>query len=425
MKTLRKFVLLCTGVTTVLFGLRLIQQLQAERDLEVEALRIDETEVLNEFDDVHDTETLDAHYNITNGTVDYASCGFEDTPNEIPRFLSTDKHIVLRSVYWDPRPFTGLRRGFWVFLAVARKRIVSDNLIIGVQLDNDKFYEQLDVREITLQEYFNRVCQNLTYEFIVIRCNAPFSLQPRYAALLYKTEPNGAILSAVTENLPIVNVMPQRSNKPRKTIVSCLAPAYGKHKLLPHWIRYERTIGVSHIHIIADQSFVGSGTLNNSVVRKALESGFLSIAIWPRWFTSWQVFYREQGLAYQDCLHRFQGLYDYLFPHDADDFFVPLILGAKLNYYVTKYCRTGTCSFKWEEIKPTNSGLTGTIGRDGNVTDKVAAKHSRITREVTKSIHKLEDTIDIGIHEVVWSVVRMFPTAKIPSTAAYIAHVRY
>eukprot|EP00731_Ephydatia_muelleri_P019458 Em0012g283a len=424
-KMLCKFLILlatlCAGVTAVLLGLRLMQQLNADK--EAEGLLIGGTDILSEFDEVEiaESEILD-HFTVSTSIEDYGACGFGDTPNKVPRYSSIDKHVILRSVFWDPRPFKSLRRGFWVFLAVAEKHIVSKNLIIGVQVGNDVFYG-LDVRETKMKSYINRVCPKLTHGYIVVRCNAPFSYNSSHAALLYKTEPNGVILSAVSENRPIVNVMPQRSNE-RKTIVSCLAPGYGNPRLLPHWIRYERTIGVSHIHVIADQSFVESGALNTSVVKRALETGFLSIAIWPRRFTSWQVFYREQVLAYQDCVHRFQGLYDYVFPHDVDDFFVPLIPGAKLDYYVNTYCTKGTCSFQWEEITPPNSGLTGMIGRDGNVTDKVAAKHSRTTREARKSIHKLEETFEIGIHEVLRSS-RWFPTTNVPSTAAYVAHIRY
>ena len=396
----------CTCVTTILFGVRL---------LHVElAMEIPEYVTTTEFDDT-ESDTLGPHY--VKPPEYGVSCGFVDVPNEVLRHSSTDKHVVLRSVYWDQR------RGFWVFLAVAEKHIISKNLIIGVQVGDDTFNSSLDVRELELNSYFDLVCPNLTHKYIVVRCSAPFSYSPSHAAILYKTEPNGMILSAVSENRPIVNVMPRRSNE-RKTIVSCLAPGHGNPRLLPHWIRYERTIGVSHIHVIADQSFVESGALNTSVVKRALETGFLSIAIWPRRFTSWQVFYREQLLAYQDCVHRFQGLYDYVFPHDADDFFVPLIPGAKLDYYVNKYCTKGTCSFQWEEITPPYSGLTGMIGRDGNVTDKVAAKHSRKTREANRCIHRLEDTFEIGIHGPAMDILCCM-TTYVPATAAYVSHIRY
>ena len=405
----------CTCVTTILFGVRLLHVGRLPIEITV---RVTTTE----FDDVNDTasDTLGPHYVKPS---EYGACGFLDVPNEVPRYSSTDKHVVLRSVYWDPRPFKSLRGGFWVFLAVAEKHIISKNLVIGVQVGNDTFHSSLDVHEPEWNAYIDLICPNLTHKFIVVRCNAPLSINPSHAALLYKTEPNGVILSAVSENPPIVNMIPQRSNN-HKTIVSCLAPGYGNPRLLPHWIRYERTIGVSHIHVIADQTFVESGALNTSVVKRALETGFLSIAIWPRRFTSWQVFYREQVLAYQDCVHRFQGLYDYVFMHDADDFFVPLIPGAKLDYYVNKYCTTGACSFPWEEIEPPNSGLTGMIGRDGNVTDKVTAKHSRKTRQANKCIHRLEDTFEVGIHEPAMNVVCCM-TAYVPSTAAYVAHIRY
>lgn len=400
--------LIWTCVVVIALGIHLLRQQKA-----MEIFAIDE---LDQFDG---NET-NSFQNGLNG--EYGACGFLDVPNEVPKYWSTETHVVLRSVYWDSRQFEGLRRGFWVFLAVAEKQIVLNNLITGVQVEGDTFHV-FDLREPEWNDYIDKICPNLTHKFIVIRCNAPFVFKPHYTALLYKTDPNGVVLSAVSENPAIANVMPRRKSR-RNEVISCLAPGHGKPINLRHWIRYEQTIGVSHIHVIADESFVENGTLNDTVVKKALETGFLSIAIWPRRFTSWQVFYREQVLAYQDCVHRFQGLYDYVFPHDADDFFVPLIPGAKLDYYIDQYCPKGTCSFPWEQIDPPNSGLTGTVGSDGNVTDKVVAKHSRITRVANKCIHRLEDTFEVGIHEAAM-YVKCCMTTYIPSTVAYVCHVRY
>ena len=356
--------------------------------------------------------------------IKYAACGFLDVPAVLPIYSSLDKHVVLRSIYWDSRRFENLDGGFWVLLAVVEKNIVSNNLITGVQIDNATL-KSFEVRETGWNAYIDEVCPKLTHKFVVVRCKAQSSAVPRHAALLYTLHntSDNMVLSAASENAAIPP--PPPNAKKRYTVVSCLAPGHGKSKLLRHWIRYEKTIGVDHIHVIADQSFVESGSLNDSVVREALDSGFLSIVIWPRWFTGWQVFYREQVLAYQDCIHRFQGIYDYVFPHDADDFFVPLIPGAKLNYYIDKYCPDGTCAFSWEQNDPLDSGLTGKIGIDGNVTDKIVAKNSRIKRDACKCIHRLEDVYDIGIHEgIVWSK-ECRNTSYVPNTAAYVAHVRY
>ena len=212
--------------------------------------------------------------------IKYAACGFLDVPDELPLYSSLDKHLVLRSVYWDSRQFENLHDGFWVFLAVAEKRIVSDNLITAVQID-DATSESFDVREPGWNVYIDKVCPQLTHKFIVIRCKASPGALPRHAALLYtlhrtSSYKNNEVMSAASENAAIANVMrPPRRN----TVVSCLAPGHGKSKLLRHWIRYEREIGVSHVHVIADKSFVESGSLNDTVVKAALESGFLSIVI--------------------------------------------------------------------------------------------------------------------------------------------------
>ena len=213
-------------------------------------------------------------------------------------------------------------------------------------------------------------------------------------------------------------------------IVSCLAPGYGNPRYLPQWLRYERVTGVSHVHLIGEQSILEA--LDDPYVKSAMQEGFLTVDIWPRWFSMWQIFYRSQLLAYQDCLYRFQSLYEYVFTHDADDFFVPLLSDHKtLSYYLSRHCPRGTCCFSWEEFQPSNSGFTGSVGEDGNVTDKVIAKHSRVPRLVRKCAHRINDLFELGIHEGErWKeegflLKTCCMNTYVPRTEAYVAHVRY
>ena len=58
------------------------------------------------------------------------------------------------------------------------------------------------------------------------------------------------------------------------TAVVCVgAPIYAaehsaaEYGMLYHWLRYQKVIGVDHVHMYVDESFVRAGDLQNEVIR--------------------------------------------------------------------------------------------------------------------------------------------------------------
>ena len=47
--------------------------------------------------------------------------------------------------------------------------------------------------------------------------------------------------------------------------------------MLYQWLRYQKTIGVDHVHMIAEDTFVKAGGFDHSIIKKALKDNFLSI----------------------------------------------------------------------------------------------------------------------------------------------------
>ena len=356
----------------------------------------------------------------------YGACGYTEAPSTTPQFWSPTKHVVLRSVFWDPRRLKGFEQGFWVFLVEAEKQIVKNNFILGVMIGN-LTYTNIDVHELKWNRYIDSVCKKLTHCYLMLRCNAPIQPNPTHAAVLFRVESNGCIYSAVSEHPVLIRNLSQP--KPKNSVVSCLAPGYGNPRFLPHFLRYEKVTGVSHVHMIGEQSIVAA--LDHPDVKGAIEEGFLTVDIWPRWFSMWQIYYHSQLLAYQDCLYRFLGSYEYVFTHDADDFFVPLLQDQKtLGYYLSRHCPRGTCKFSWEEFEPKGLTFTGPIGEDGNVTDKVVTKHSRVPRLVYKCVHRIDDLFELEIHggerwkEEGFLLKTCCASKHVPRTEAYVAHLR-
>ena len=222
----------------------------------------------------------------------YGRCGYMDDPSSAPQLWSPMKHVVLRSVFWDPRQPKRFEQGFWVFLLEAEKRIVKQNLIFGVVIGNQT-YTSIDVHGLRMNRYVDIVCKQLTHCYVMLRCNAPFQPSPTHAAVLFRVESDGCILSAESERPVLTRNLSQP--KQNNSVVSCLAPGYGNPRFLPHWLKYERVTGVSHVHLIGEQSILGA--LDHPDVKSAIEEGFLTVDIWPRWFSMWQIFYHSQLLA--------------------------------------------------------------------------------------------------------------------------------
>jgi len=96
-----------------------------------------------------------------------------------------------------------------------------------------------------------------------------------------------------------------------------------------------------------------AGGLDNEVIQQAVVEGYLSTDYWPNWLNLTDV-YSSQNLAYQDCLYRFQGVYDYIIYADSDDFFVPVKKSKPIKHYLLRWCSgsAGTCKFKWIQFFP-------------------------------------------------------------------------
>ena len=169
-------------------------------------------------------------------------------------------------------------------------------------------------------------------------------------------------------------------NQSLPTVVTCIATLYmGKHSptsndMLCQWVIYQRTIGVDHVHMIAEDTFMSAGALNKGLFRKhAVKEGYVTVDFWPSWFNDTERFYFSQHLAYNDCLYRFQGVYDYVLYADYDDFFVPVGSHKSIKSYLKAWCsgKTASCNFYWRQFYPDCGWSPETVGTDGNLTATV------------------------------------------------------
>ena len=248
------------------------------------------------------------------------------------------------------------------------------------------------------------------------------------AAILYKTSPNGIVIPAESERpllIPIPSIPEQDSEESTNSykIAACIAVVYGHPPFLKDWLHYQKVIGVDHVHMITENSFVEHGGLRQQYIIDTVAEGFLSVDVWvTRLRNNVEIQYHSQMLAYHDCIYRFQGVYDYMLFADQDDFFIPLVPGQKtLHYYIDNWCYKGSCLFKWIEYYP-DCGMKPESRADGNITMLLTSSvHKAVPFD--KCLHRLSTTIEIGIHDP-REMIAGHEAVSVPSQVAYVAHVR-
>ena len=339
--------------------------------------------------------------------------------------------VIVRAAFLDDRPRYGHQCAA-VFLAEVRKTIIERSLIVGCTVGRHTG-RSFRIFQLSLNTWLHRDHSYLTHDFVLLECYDLLHVNNGSVAFItYKTlEPdcnsakNHSCIISVQSERPFYISAPYKpptdGRKHNFKIAVCLAVVFAKPPWLSEWLQYQKTIGIDHIHMIADDSFVKAGGFRNKYLKQAIREGFLSTDVWHMWLNDSQVWYHSQGLAYQDCVYRFRNQYDYLFVLDTDDFFVPAVSGEpKLPYYIQKYkCYKGTYTFRWMYFYP-DCGMEGEVPRDGNITKQLVS--NQYSNHSQKSLHYLPHTLDVNVHTR-GHMLKLY-SIYIPKEVAYVAHMR-
>ena len=332
------------------------------------------------------------------------------------------RELIVRRVYFDPRP----RDGYYnttVFLVEAKGTHLMIERFSGCRVG------QYTSRKVRLR----RVKVPIGILALVDCYNIPDVRNGDSAFLLYNTSTH--LIIEVSSLKPLFFPEPRSAYKPPSTVVMCVGMVFSgehspsDHGLLYHWLRYHKVVGADHVHMFTDNNFVRDGGLQNEVVKQALREGYLSIDFWPKWLRLEEVkgVIYSQPLAYQDCLNRFQGVYDYVVYADSDEFFIPVKNNTSIKYYLKTWCsrETSSCKFIMRRYFPDCGWNPDLIEPNGNVTGAVTYKQTK-DQHRPKSAHQLRAMLLVGIHNPK-AVMKGYeaPQHRVPPTEAYFAHIRF
>lgn len=214
------------------------------------------------------------------------------------------------------------------------------------------------------------------------------------------------------------------------SVTVCRGPVFGVPPLFKEWLHYQRTIGVDHIYLIVEESFIHNNGLELPEVAKALHEGYLTYSVWGSPLDDVRSYYHSQLLATEDCLYRLLGQSDYVFISDTDDFFTPVMSKTSLHYYVDRWCHQnktcGALNMRWVQ-RHLECGLKGEIPPNGNITSVLASevKHTHDIHGVLnyKTIHRTSSAADILVHKH-GIILPGFDHVLLPINNAYVSHVR-
>lgn len=343
------------------------------------------------------------------------------------------KFINVRAVYFDDRRRNGHKNSS-VFLANVLKNITDNKLIVACQIGKIKT-EQFDVNligETPLWRAYPSL-DLIDHEEVIINCYDVPCNEGDLAFLYYKTSENSDIEVVVSERplrWPESQVKPTSPEgiKYNFTVLTCTKIFGGNAPWFIEWIKYQKTIGIDHLHLNVDDFFFRELSKDKmAYVVQEMKEGFLTVDPWVTWLQNGkEIWYHNQGLILEDCGYRFRGTYDYMFILDTDDFFVPRVPNEiKVHYFLNKYFKSnvGSCKMRWVEYFPDYYLLDSTEKLvDGNVTS-LLTNFTHYMHPNRKSVHSTSVLLDTATH-FASKMLEGYRTEEMSVKEAYVAHLR-
>lgn len=347
----------------------------------------------------------------------------------LPTFYPS-KELFIRAIYFDGRSRNNHKNSS-VFLVVVKKVITDNNLIVGCQVGNH-IAKDFEVRLIGETPLWRAFYPHINHEEAFVECYDLPAQNGSIGYISYKSNSSKSTVQMAASERPLyipgppVQPSTEQGKKYNFSIATC-AKVFSNPPLLEEWLTYQKTLGVQHVHLDVEDSFVKNGGLKRKYVQEALKKGFLGVEVWNAYLSPNEIWYHNQGLIYEDCTYRFLGVYDYLVLMDTDDFLTPRVPGeTQLYYYIDKYCKgktTGSCKFKWIEFFPDHFGLNKSIPiLDGNITRQLN-NFSHYIQGNPKSLHRTSVVVDAATHYA-YKMLDGFQIEQVSPNVMYVAHIR-
>ncbi len=344
----------------------------------------------------------------------------------IKAITDTYSYLIPRVAFFDKRT-----RGRYKNATVILTHITKKHPIVVVAcIVNGHYMSKVEVKSISLNKWIHQHHPECTHDDVVILCfDTPGRNNSKVSVVYENPIKFNTLEFFVTESeYPLFIPKSRETAKTFSSSIMVCTTVYGSPPYFGAWLRYQKTLGVDLVYINVVKSFLSSQAYNDSFFQESVRNGFVQLEVWKEHLKPGALFYHSQGLYYQNCLYRFQGVYNYAIMADVDDFVISRegeiqqLLPDIFNNLDPKTGKLGSIRLVWIRYFEPKSGFNFTVIADGNLTQYVNVSQ-RIFEPGNKSIHKLSATSEVGVHEVT-EQMQGYKWTTIPRRMLYMAHIK-
>ena len=329
---------------------------------------------------------------------------------------------------------------FVIFLIGASQRVYKSRSIVGCGVGKNiatRFKVRYIYEDIRLYRWLRKLHRpKQQYQQLAVECYG-IDIEDKDPSFLLFHNSTLNLTVMVHSDQPMVVPAPRVPPKYDSNVTSvvCTKALSRGVSWLPEFLRYQKTLGVDHVHVaildtfIKDQGFRDI-LANDSFFMRGVKEGFITVQVWKEWYQKDEWFYYGNILMYLDCIYRYRGTYDFVSLLDTDDFFTIRVPNLSYNDFLVKYCYKegiGSCSLKWEFYYPGICGMKKDVGEDGNVTASMIPHMPTLEQRTNhKPIHLTKAIRDSSFHDASCSecLLKGYRAIIIPENIAYVAHNR-
>ena len=329
-------------------------------------------------------------------------------------------YLIPRAAFFDKR-VRGRYSNATVILTHVIKSLVKP---VGCVIDGQYTFK-VELMPININEWIHKHHPDCTHDNVLIFCfNTPGRNNSKVSIMYENPKNKSEIFVTDSEHPLFVPKSREKSEEFASSVMVCTT-AFGTPPYFGAWLRHQKALGVDLVYISAADTFLLGEAFNDTFLQESLESGFVQLKVWKEYLKPGALFYHSQALYYQNCVYRFQGIYNYAIMTDFDDFVIPA--GGKdiveiLQSLFDPQPMLGGIVLNWIQYLEPNGGFNYSEILAGRFMQYVEAKPTKV-EDNTKSIHKLTATSDVGIH-LVTGQMKGYTKMYVPRDKVYVAHFK-
>ena len=351
----------------------------------------------------------------------------EYDPPFVLRNTPISADVIVHSAYFDIEPNTTS----YLFLMEVTRDIIALKKIVGCGVGNLKSKRSVDISVISPDTYKT---EKATDQFeIILRCGDLPLLRGKSGFVLYKFLDD--IVVAVETQKPVDFTQFTVAKDDDVSVLTCVNANDKDTPWLGEFLRYQKEIGVDHVHVSVFDEYIMSGRMFEVIdtledVKNLVLDGYVTLSMWNNWYEVNAVVPNQYSdlIRKLDCIFQYRHQYDYIFALDSDDFFNPVGSNKKLKSYLCKWCplrdkKRSSCSFKSVQYYPGHCRLNPANGIiSGNITSLLKSQVHNSLSESRAALCSDAVFNEVNINSsCTHSLVEGYGIVDVPESEAYIA----